>query len=94
MPVVAVGIAGLVIGAAAELGTTLSIVAAVGATVSAVGAVTGSKPLQIGGAVLGAVGGIGALAKGANLLPDFSSMFGSATAPPVFGFRAARASAC
>jgi len=49
MRVVAVAIAGLAIGAAAEIGMPAAIVAAVGATVGAVGSVTGSKPLQVAG---------------------------------------------
>lgn len=81
MPIAAVGVAAVAIGAAVDLGTTMSIVAAVGATVGAVGSVTGSKPLMIAGGVLGAVGGIGAIAQGAGLIGSDAEMFGSAVSP-------------
>jgi hypothetical protein len=51
MPVAAVAVAGLAIGGAGG-----------GATVAAVASVTGSKPLQIAGTVLGVMGDVGALA--------------------------------
>lgn len=81
MPIAAVGVAAVAIGAAVDLGTTMSIVAAVGATVGAVGSVTGSKPLMIAGGVLGAVGGIGAIAQGAGLIGSDAEMFGGAVSP-------------
>lgn len=55
------------------MGTVMSMTAAVGAAASAVGYFTKSKELQIGGAALGLVGGIGGMAAGAG-------MFGAASA--------------
>lgn len=49
------------------LATVLAATAAVGATLAAVGAITGDKTLQTVGMVVGAVGGIGALANSAGM---------------------------
>lgn len=70
MPAVAVAGAAIAIGVAAEVGTTMAIVAAVGATIGAVGAVTGVKELTIAGGVIGAVGAIGGLASSAGLFGE------------------------
>jgi hypothetical protein len=48
MPIAAVGVAAVPIGAAAEIGTTTAMVAAVGATISAVGSGAHIKPLGDG----------------------------------------------
>lgn len=74
MPAVAVAGAAIAIGIAAEVGTTLAVIAAVGATIGAVGAVTGVKELQIAGTVIGAVGAIGGLASSAGLLGDVATL--------------------
>lgn len=98
MPLVAVGIAGasLALGGASAIGavvagtatlaTTLTAVATIGAVTSAIGAVTGSKALQTAGLVMGAVGGIGALAANAGLFGEGAtteSLFGSADSATV-----------
>lgn len=76
MPVIPIVGAVVAIGIAAEVGTTLAIVAAVGATVGAVGAITGVKELQIAGTVIGAIGGIGAIAQSTGLLGEVGSFLG------------------
>ena len=74
---------GAVVAGTATLATTLEAVAAVGATLGAVGAITGDKGLQTAGLVMGAVGGVGALAANAGI-------FGaSATTQSLFGQSAA-----
>jgi hypothetical protein len=93
MPIAAIGIAvgslalgggaaiGAVVAGTATLATTLTAVATIGAVTSAVGAVTGSKALQTAGLVMGAVGGVGALAANAGLLGEGAtteSLFGGA----------------
>ena len=98
MPLVAVGIAGasLALGGASAIGavvagtatlaTTLTAVATIGAVTSAIGAVTGSKALQTAGLVMGAVGGVGALAANAGLFGEGAtteSLFGSADSAAV-----------
>lgn len=95
MPLVAIGIAGAslalggataigaVVAGTATLATTLTAVATIGAVTSAIGAVTGSKALQTAGLVMGAVGGVGALAANAGLLGEGAtteSLFGSSAA--------------
>lgn len=77
MPVAAIAAPAIAIGFAIATPTVFTIAAAVGATVAAVGVFTKVKELQIAGTVLGAIGGIGALASSAGL-------FGS-TAGGLFG---------
>ncbi len=77
MPVVAVGFAVAAIAVAVDVGTTLAIVAAVGATIAAVGAVTNNRTLMIAGGVIGAIGGIGALATSAGIIGADAFSFGS-----------------
>ena len=79
MPAAAVVGAVVAIGVAAEVGTTLAIIAAVGATVAAVGAVTGVKELMIAGAIVGAVGAIGGLASSAGIFGAVEEVAGVAT---------------
>lgn len=77
MPVIAVGFAVAAIAVAVEVGTTLAIVAAVGATIAAVGAVTNNRTLMIAGGIIGAIGGIGALATSAGIIGADALSFGS-----------------
>lgn len=85
---------GAVAAGTATLAVTLTAVATVGATLGAIGAITGDKTLGTIGMVMGAVGGIGALAANAGLLGESAttaSLFGSdpipmdVTAPDIAG---------
>lgn len=72
---------GAVFAGTATLATTLTAVATVGATLGAIGAVTHDKTLGTIGMVMGAVGGIGALAANAGVFGEAAtteSLFGSA----------------
>lgn len=75
---------GGVIAGTATLATTLTAVATVGATLGAIGAVTHDKTLGTIGMVMGAVGGVGALAANAGLFGEeatTASLFGSDPVP-------------
>lgn len=70
------------------IGTALEVVAAVGAVISVVGKVTGDKDLMKAGMIVGAVGGIGALASSAGLFngaTQLSDLFGSSSSAAAAG---------
>lgn len=89
MPVIAIGaaviadvaattaVSAVVAGAAISAATVFTVVAAVGATVGAIGAVTGDKNLQRFGMIVGAVGGIGALASSIGAIGGDAASLGN-----------------
>lgn len=75
---------GGVIAGTATLAVTLTAVATVGATLGAIGAITHDKTLSTVGMVMGAVGGVGALAANAGVFgaeATTASLFGSDPVP-------------
>lgn len=55
--------------------TAFAVAAAIGSTASAIGQLTGVKELTIAGTVLGAVGGVGAIANSVGLFGEAASLF-------------------
>lgn len=78
MPVAAVAAPVIAIGFAIATPTVFTVVAAVGATLAAVGTFAKIKELSIAGTILGAIGGVGALASSAGVF-GAGGLFGAET---------------